>query len=144
MIRPAPPRTVRSDERGATLLELMVALVVVALGVLAVSQLFPAGARTQTRERMTGTANFYAQERLEQLSVKSWGDADLSLGRHPAGTATESPGNGSYGRWYDVTAMAAPSSIRMGAREKSITLRARPRTAIPKRPMRSKASPSCR
>ena len=108
MIRPAPPRTVRSDERGATLLELMVALVVVALGVLAVSQLFPAGARTQTRERMTGTANFYAQERLEQLSGKSWGDADLSLGRHPAGTATESPGNGSYGRWYDVTAMAAP------------------------------------
>jgi len=106
--RTAPLRPRLADERGATLLELMVALVVVALGVLGVSQLFPAGARTQTRERMTNAANYFAQEKLEQLSLKTWGDADLTLGRHPAGTATESLGNGSYARWYDVTAMAAP------------------------------------
>ena len=98
----------RAHERGTTLIELMVALVVVALGVLAVSQLFPAGARTQTRERMTSQANLYAQQQLEQLSVKTWGDPAMTVGRHPAGTATESLGNGSYERWYDVTAMAAP------------------------------------
>lgn len=98
----------RAHERGATLIELMVALVVVAVGVMAVAQLFPAGARTQTRERMTSTANFFAQEKLEQLSVKSWGDADLTVGRHPAGTATESLEDGAYARWYEVTAMASP------------------------------------
>ena len=39
-------------ERGSTLIELMIALVILAIGLLAVNQLFPAGTRAQVRDRM--------------------------------------------------------------------------------------------
>lgn len=95
-------------ERGATLAELMVALVVLSIGILAVAQLFPAGTGSQLQSRMTNTANYYAQEKLEQLRGIGWTDAALSAGRHPA-SGTESLGtSGAWQRFYEVTAMSAP------------------------------------
>ena len=38
------------SERGITLIEMMIALVVLSLGVLAIAQLFPAGTRRQVRD----------------------------------------------------------------------------------------------
>lgn len=103
-LEPHPSRR----ERGATLAELMVALVVLSIGILAVAQLFPAGTGSQQQSRMTNTANYYAQEKLEQLRGLGWTDAELSAGRHPA-SGTESLGtSGAWQRFYEVTAMSAP------------------------------------
>jgi prepilin-type N-terminal cleavage/methylation domain-containing protein len=98
----------RGGERGVTLVELMITLLVLAIGLLAVSQLFPAGTRNQQRDRLMTLAVHYAQEKVEQLQGRTWLDPDLSVGRHPAGTAVESLEGGAIERWYDVAAMAAP------------------------------------
>ncbi len=95
-------------ERGVTLVELLAALVVISVGVLALVRLFPTGERNQLEDRLRTSANLYAQEKIEYLTAASWTGADLTLGRHPAGTATESLGSGAWKRFYQVDAMAAP------------------------------------
>lgn len=100
-----PRRSQPTPERGVTLVELCIALVVLAIGVLALAQTFPAGARKQTRDRLFTSASDYVQDQAEILSTKSWGDAEMNLGRHP------SAGYDSLGRllrYYDVSSMASP------------------------------------
>jgi Tfp pilus assembly protein PilV len=96
-------------DRGASMVELMVALVVLALGILAVGQLFPAGSQSQVRGKLMTSANLYAQQKIEQLRPLSFNDAALDIGRHPAGIATESLGDhGTWQRFYNVEQMAQP------------------------------------
>ena len=107
-MRPPPRFPVVTQQRGVTLIELMMALVILSLGLMAVSQLFPAGIRGQVRDRLYSSANYYAQETIEQVSDKTWADPALALGRHPA-AAFESLGtNRTWLRFYDVDPMAAP------------------------------------
>ena len=101
------PRTAeRSREQGMSLVELMIALVVLAVGILAVGRMFPAGARAQAQDQLLISANYYAQEKVEALTGLSWADASLSDGRHPAGTAFDTLGTGRWLRFYQVTTMA--------------------------------------
>ena len=98
-----------SETRGFGLVELLVALVVLAGGILAVGALFPAGVREQNQDRLMTSADLYAQEKLEELRGLSWTDPSLTLGRHPAGAATEDLGDlGTWHRSYVVSSMAAP------------------------------------
>ena len=101
-------------ERGASLVEVMVALVVLAVGILAVGRLFPAGSQSQMQSRMTTTAAYYARQKAEYLRTLPGSHADMAVGRHPAGTATEDLGdNGSWHRYYDVATLPAPlTSVR--------------------------------
>ncbi len=97
-----------SAERGTSLIELMIALAVLSLGVLAVGQLFPAGSRGALSDRMLSQANMYAHQKLEDLRDLNWSNSELSAGRHPA-SGEESLG--ASGRWqlhYDVSQLAAP------------------------------------
>jgi len=96
------------DEHGSTLIELMIALVMLTVGILAVGQLFPAGSRSQQQARMTTSGNYYAQEKLEQLAGSSWTDASLTAGRHPASGSEALGSSGQWQRFYQVEAMAAP------------------------------------
>lgn len=106
---PSPSNPGR-DERGITLVEVLIALVVLSIGILAVGQLFPAGSRSQVRSRMTTSASYYAQEKLEELSCASFTGAALSVGRHPT-SGTEPVGStGQWGRFYEVSALSAPLS----------------------------------
>jgi Tfp pilus assembly protein PilV len=91
-----------------SLVELCIALVVLAIGILAVGRMFPAGARAQAQDRLLISANYYAQEKVESLTGLSWADASLSDGRHPAGTAFDTLGTGRWLRSYQVTTMASP------------------------------------
>lgn len=103
------PRPVRiANERGISLVEVMVALIVLSVGILAVGRLFPAGARSQMQDRLTLGAADYAQEKVEYLRALAWSSPDLTEGRHPSGTATESCGSGRWQRFYTVTTMASP------------------------------------
>lgn len=97
-----------SRERGFSMIEVMIALIVMAIGIFSVARMFPAGARGQVQDRLTIGANDYVQEKVEYLRGLTWSSADLTDGRHPAGTATESCGNGRWQRFYVVTTMASP------------------------------------
>lgn len=94
-------------ERGVSLIELMIALVVLSLGILAVGQLFPSGSRGQLQDRMMTTAAYYAQEQLERLQDLSWTDPDLALGPHPATPETLGD-SGQWHRTWLVESMPAP------------------------------------
>ena len=103
------PRRGQSAEGGASLIELMIALVVLSLGILAVSQIFPAGARGQLQDRMMTAGSYYAQQQLEELNRLAWSDAALTDGRHPPGLATVDLGaTGKWHRYYDVSTLPAP------------------------------------
>lgn len=94
-----------APERGATIIEVMVALVVLAVGILAIGQLFPAGSQGQQKDRMFTTANMLAQERLESLRAVDWADAALANGTHgPDSVGTHNQ----YALTYVVTQLAAP------------------------------------
>jgi len=101
-------QTPRNPERGSTLLELMISLIVLSVGVLGVSQLFPTGTRVQVQDRIRTEASQLSREKIEQLRILPVGDPDLNPGRHPAG-ATEKLGDaGNLERYYDVEQLAAP------------------------------------
>lgn len=105
----AARRAAGAGARGFSLLELMVALIVLSIGVLAVARIFPASTRGQTQDRMQATAGYLAQEEVERVAGLDWADAGLQVGRHPAGTAVEPCGaNGRWSRWYEVAAVAPP------------------------------------
>ena len=105
-MRPMTPQ--RSREQGMSLVELCIALVVLAIGILAVARLFPAGARAQAQDQILTKANYYAQEKVEALTGLTWADAPLFDGRHPAGTAFDTLGTGAWLRSYQVATMASP------------------------------------
>ncbi len=101
--------TTRHAERGASLIELMIALLVLSLGILAVAQLFPAGARAQVSDRMMTAGTYYAQEKIEEMNRLPWSDPALTSGRHPAGSATEALGaTGKWQRFYVISTLPAP------------------------------------
>ena len=93
-------------ERGVSLMELLIALTVFSIGVLAVSQLFPAGARGQMHTQLRTEAGQYSREKIEQLQALSWSDTALNAGRHPTGTATEKLTTvGTLARFYQVDSL---------------------------------------
>jgi len=103
------PESMPAYERGATLIELMMALVILAVGLLAVNQLFPAGSRAQVRDRLTTSANGFVQQKIEQVTTYSWADTGLSIGRHPAGNSVEALGDlGTIRRYYTVDTLPIP------------------------------------
>src|SRR5262252_2208380 len=95
-------------ERGTTLLELMIALVVLSIGVLGVSQLFPTGTRVQVQDRLRTEASQYSREEIEVLRDLTNAAPELSVGRHPAGAPEALGTTGALQRYYDVEQMAAP------------------------------------
>jgi Tfp pilus assembly protein PilV len=97
------------DAQGSTLVELMIALIVLSVGIVALARLFPSATRTQEQSKLQTAASYYAQERVERLTALSWSDTALSIGRHPGGTATENLGtSGAWHRYYQVSSMVAP------------------------------------
>ena len=95
-------------ERGTTLTELMIALVILTVGILSVGQLFPAGSRGQVQSRMTNSASYYAQEKLEQLNGQTWTSAALTDGRHPSSGSEALGSGGQWHRYYEVATLASP------------------------------------
>lgn len=96
------------SQKGVTLIELMMALVILSVGLMAVGQLFPAATRGQVRDRLFSSANYYAQEKVEEVANKTWSDPTLALGRHPAADFETLGTNRTWLRFYQVDVMAAP------------------------------------
>ena len=94
------------DQQGVSLIELMVALVVISVGVLAVFQLFPNGMRSQSNDLMFSKGTHLAQQQLERVSGLAYGDIDLMLGTHPAGSPESLTGG--FQRSYVVAMLPEP------------------------------------
>ena len=96
-------------ERGISLVELLIALLVLSVGVLAISQVFPAGSRSQVQSRLRTEASQFSREKIEQLEVLDWSDTALTVGRHPGGVATEKlVAVGTLARFYQVEVLPDP------------------------------------
>ena len=83
--RPLPPRR-PSRQAGFSIIELMVALVLLGIGILSIANLFPLGSRSQLRDRMRTSGADLAQQKMEQLRTVAWSAADLDVGTHPSGS----------------------------------------------------------
>jgi hypothetical protein len=58
---------------------------------------------------MQSTANYYTQQRFEELRALHWDDPALDAGRHPAGSVCDTLGaNKAWVRFYVVDLMASP------------------------------------
>jgi prepilin-type N-terminal cleavage/methylation domain-containing protein len=95
----------RADERGMSLVELLIALVVLSIGIIGMARVFPLGARSQAQDQLLMKANYFAQEQLETLTGRSWTDPLLTDGRHPSGTACDTLASGNILRYYQVSTM---------------------------------------
>lgn len=105
--RPLPPRR-PSREAGFSLIELMVALVLLGIGILSISNIFPMGSRMQLRDRLRTSAADLAQQKMEQLRIVSWSAADLDVGTHPDvnGETLSLTDEGSFNRRWIVESQA--------------------------------------
>ena len=119
--RPLPPRrpsasagsrptddAIRPDA-GFSLIELMVALILLGLGIMSVANLFPLGSRTQMRDRRRSSAASVAEQKLEQLRTLSWSDTNLDAGTHTVETLVQT-GEGTFRRWWVVEQQAGSFS----------------------------------
>jgi prepilin-type N-terminal cleavage/methylation domain-containing protein len=108
--RPLPPRRPahRSGEAGFSIIELMVALVLLGLGILSVANLFPLGSRTQVRDRLRTSAADVAQQKMEQLRISKWNEAVLDPGVHPdaSGETIVLDDEGTFNRRWIVESQA--------------------------------------
>ena len=98
------PRT----ERGITLVEMLIAVVVMTTGILALGRMIPSAMRGQQADRMLTQGNAYAQQKVESLQTRYWSDSELTDGRHPASGFDSLGSAGQWQRYHEVVTLAAP------------------------------------
>jgi type IV pilus assembly protein PilV len=93
-------RAMLNSQRGASLVEIMVALVIFAVGITMAIRNLPEGNAKTTRSRNMSIAVNLAQEKMEDLLAQPYSDADLSGGTH---TDLDNPLRGHFTRTWTVT-----------------------------------------
>src|SRR5262249_19189791 len=101
-------RSIAAGGSGLTLVEGLIALVVLTICILGLAENFPAGSRSEVAARMQTTGCQYANETFEQLRGLPKTDASLSLGRHPASDYDSLGASKAWRRYYVVSQMASP------------------------------------
>ena len=69
----------RASERGTTLVETMVAVVILAVGLVGVAQMFVYSTNTNREARRVTMTSILAQQKIEQLRALTWGFDDFGL-----------------------------------------------------------------
>ena len=87
------------NQRGASLVEIMVALVIFGIGLTMAIRSLPEGNAKTTRSRNMTIAMNLAQEKLEDLMALSFSAADLTAGTHDD---PDNPINDHYNRSWTV------------------------------------------
>jgi len=77
------------SERGSSLVETLVALVIIQLGLLAVAPLFVLGTRVMASAGTMGTVGAAAVARMERLRALPFADPNLSAGNHTDNTVPD-------------------------------------------------------
>jgi len=97
-----------TNQRGISLVEVMIALVVLSLGIMAISSIFPAGTRTEVQTRNLSNASYYAVQKVEDLKAMPWSDPNLTVGRHPVANFDTLGASKAWRRFYQVDVLPAP------------------------------------
>jgi prepilin-type N-terminal cleavage/methylation domain-containing protein len=87
------------DRRGFTLVEMMIALVLFGLGMMALAQALPNGLSVRDKARRMSVATSMAQEEVERLRDLPWTHADLDAGVHQD---PENPVDNAFRRSWQV------------------------------------------
>jgi prepilin-type N-terminal cleavage/methylation domain-containing protein len=98
------------NERGASLVEIMVALVIFGIGLVAAVRMLPQSNAKTTRSRNKSIAVNIAQEKIEQLMAEGFKDADLNPGNHDD---PENPIRGHFNRNWTVTDNTPVTGMKM-------------------------------
>lgn len=99
-------KTPRKDRRrarpiaGFSLVEVLIALIVFAIGVLGLAMVIPAGTKRVSKAGQQTRASQLAAMRAEQLLTTPYDDSDLSAGTHTDGA---NPHDGRYYIQWNVT-----------------------------------------
>lgn len=94
----ARPRTCPA---GLTLIEVLVGLMILTIGLLAISAMVPTAYSNFSSSGSDTLALAFAQQRLDQLRALPYNDTNLSAGTH-ADTGGNAPADSNYTRSYDV------------------------------------------
>ena len=76
-------------QRGFSLLEIMVAMMIMGVGISMLMRTLPGGSRVMTQARNITKATNLAQQKMEQLQALPFEAADLSKGNHKDATPPE-------------------------------------------------------
>ena len=96
----------KKTSKGFSLLEVMVAVVVLAFGLLAIMHLFPIGLKASKISQDTTVASFLAQSKIEELRNTGW--SQIAGGTEAYGGITDSPGFKRVTTISDVDAVNEP------------------------------------
>ena len=95
------------EDSGFTLIEVLIATVLLALGLTAVLAVFPQAYRTTTGAGRMSVLNHLVNQKMEELRSLALTDSDMSIGIHPA-QSTDSDGN----KYYAVAGFDEEYSLR--------------------------------
>ncbi len=89
-----------ANEKGMTIIELMVVCVVIGIAFIGLAGIFPLGMQNINESRMRTVSTDLAQEKMEELLDLSPADADLDAGNH---TDANNPVRSTFNRFWTVT-----------------------------------------
>ena len=75
-------REAHAGARGFSMMEILVALIVIAIGVFSMTALIPAGTRSNTKAGQQTRGSELASVTMERLLSTPYGDPDLDAGNH--------------------------------------------------------------
>jgi prepilin-type N-terminal cleavage/methylation domain-containing protein len=98
------------NQRGTSVVEIMVALVIFGIGVVAAVRMLPQSSAKTTHSRNKTIAVNIAQEKIEELMADGYKDADLNAGDHDD---TANPISGHFNRTWSITDDTPVTGMKM-------------------------------
>lgn len=98
------------NDRGSSVVEIMVALIILGIGLTSAMRVLPESSAKTTRSRNKTTAVNIAQEKIEDLMGRPFADADLAAGNHDD---PDNPIRGRYSRSWVVSDNTPVSGMKM-------------------------------
>ena len=98
------------NDKGSSVVEIMVALIILGIGLTSAMRVLPESSVKTTRSRNKTTAVNIAQEKIEELMGRPFGDADLAAGNHDD---PDNPIRGRYSRAWTVTDNTPVGGMKM-------------------------------
>ena len=86
-IKQAARANKKNNNRGYSLIEVLIAMAIFSLGILGVAGMQISSTGSNSTARKITDATYYAEDRLETLMSLSWADADLVAATHTEATA---------------------------------------------------------
>jgi prepilin-type N-terminal cleavage/methylation domain-containing protein len=118
-----------TDQRGMTLAEVIIAVAIIGIGLVALSSAIPLGAYGVQEGNQLSTATFLANQRMEQVRNAQW--SDLTVATFPAETPMAAPYTG-YNRSVQIrscdTGGGCSGIVSADLRQVTVTVGYRPMT----------------